>query len=271
VENTNDVKRKYKGANFQFTYRPTDPVSLGGNYTLSRTYGTFNGENGPSGPSTASLYFYPEYFDASWGSGAGGTTINLTGGGPEGDLLTDVRHRARFWGTWALPTPKVAGNFDLGALYIFNTGSPYGAVGLISTAPLVDNPGYVTEPATVEYYFTGRDAFRTEKLHRLDLSLNWARKLGPGKSEIFFRGIVWNVADRQGLTNFNDLGCGTGGCITTTVLTNRNNAAIAAFDPFNTTPVEGTHWRKGATFGQARSRFAYQTPRTWGFSVGLRF
>ncbi len=108
IENSNEMKRRYKGANLQFTYRPVDAVALGGNYTLSRTFGTFNGETGPGGPSSASLDFYPEYFDRAWGSGNGGTTVSQTGGGPEGDLLTDVRHRARMWGTWALPTPKVS-------------------------------------------------------------------------------------------------------------------------------------------------------------------
>lgn len=29
--------------------------------------------------------------------------------------------------------------------------------------------------------------------------------------------------------------------------------------------------RKGDTFGQPTSRFAYQTPRTLGFSIGVRF
>jgi len=278
IENTNEVSRRYKALNAQFTYRPFTPLSLGGNYTLSRTYGTFNGETGPGGPSTAGLDLYPEYFDPAWGSGNNGTTVVFSGGGPEGDLLTDVRHRTRLWATWSLPVPSVLGSFDLGTLYQFNTGSPYGLVGLVDPRPYVDNPGYVVEPSTVEYYFGGRDALRMESTHRVDLSLNWARRVGVGNAEVFFRGFVLNVFDRDGLTNFvggqvpgQAGGCSTGGCINTTILTNRNSPAIAAFDPFATTPVEGVHWRRGTQFGMPVSRFAYQTPRTYSFSVGFRF
>ena len=31
---------------------------------------------------------------------------------------------------------------------------------------------------------------------------------------------------------------------------------LQAFNPFTDTPVEGTHWRKGPTFGQPANRFA---------------
>jgi len=45
----------------------------------------------------------------------------------------------------------------------------------------------------------------------------------------------------------------------------------AAFNPFTETPVQGTHWDLGPTFGQATSRFAYQIPRTFRMSFGVRF
>ncbi len=172
-----------------------------------------------------------------------------------------------------MPVPSVLGTFDLGALQFYNSGSPYGAVGLIDTRPYVTvpSPGYVNAPASVEYFFAARDAFKTDELWRTDLSLNWSRKLGSSRAQIFFRGVLLNTFNREGLTNFTNVDCGTGGCIDTTVLTNRNNASIARFNPFNSTPVEGTNWQKGTAFGKPTSRFAYQTPRTYGFSVGLRF
>jgi hypothetical protein len=68
-----------------------------------------------------------------------------------------------------------------------------------------------------------------------------------------------------------DAGCGTGGCIDTTIQTNRQVTSLPRFNPFTETPVEGVNWRKGTAFGQATSRFAYQTPRTYGFAVGVRF
>jgi hypothetical protein len=117
-----------------------------------------------------------------------------------------------------------------------------------------------------------------DDLWRTDLAMNYAHKLGYKKAELFFRGTIVNLSNRQALTNFFggvngilDVGCNTGGCIDTTVLVNRTSASLAPFNPFSTTPVEGVNWRKAASFGKPVSRYAYQTPRTYEFSVGLRF
>jgi len=48
-------------------------------------------------------------------------------------------------------------------------------------------------------------------------------------------------------------------------------APLAAFNPFTQEPIEGVNWRLGPTFGQAASRFAYTTPRTFRFNFGVRF
>ena len=50
-----------------------------------------------------------------------------------------------------------------------------------------------------------------------------------------------------------------------------NDTSLVPFNPFADTPVEGVHWRKSAAFGQPISRFSYQTPRTYQFSVGVKF
>ncbi len=56
------------------------------------------------------------------------------------------------------------------------------------------------------------------------------------------------------------------------VLTASNNATrFQRFNPFTETPVEGTHWAFGPNFGTPNNRFAYQTPRTVRFALGLRF
>ena len=52
------------------------------------------------------------------------------------------------------------------------------------------------------------------------------------------------------------------------------NTSVALLDPFNPfteTPVEGVHWAKGSNFGKATSVNHYQLPRTYRFSLGLRF
>jgi outer membrane receptor protein involved in Fe transport len=269
VQNNNDLRRTYRGVNFQISYRPTARLGLSGNYTLGELKGNAEGENGGSGPTTATnqIIRYPEYYVPSW---------NFT----EGDLNADVRHKARMWATYDVPMPSVVGSLTVGVLQYFNTGTPYGAQGTVDTRPFVaGNPlGYASPPATVNYYFTPRDAFHMDKLWRTDLALTYAHKLGVKKSELFARFTTVNLFNRHGLTNFwggtnseLDLGCGTGGCISTTVQTNANVSTIPAFNPFTAQPVEGVNWRKAATFGQPTSRFAYQTPRTIQFAVGLRF
>ena len=60
--------------------------------------------------------------------------------------------------------------------------------------------------------------------------------------------------------------------ISTTVLTPVSTPArFAAFNPFTTTPVRGTNFDLGPTFGQALNRFAYTTPQSLRLSFGVRF
>ncbi|MCA1733432.1 MAG: hypothetical protein LC732_07510, partial [Acidobacteria bacterium] len=60
----------------------------------------------------------------------------------------------------------------------------------------------------------------------------------------------------------------------TTVLTRWNAGAasgLVPFDPFNVTPQEGLHYRLHDSFGQPTGKTSYQDPRSYRFSVGLRF
>jgi hypothetical protein len=86
----------------------------------------------------------------------------------------------------------------------------------------------------------------------------------------------------NGFNQFQLCGCGgtvfaNGGAVTRTridqtALTNvTNGATYATFNPFTTTPVQGTNWTIGPTFGQALNRFAYTTPRELRLSFGVRF
>jgi hypothetical protein len=255
--NTNDVERTYKGLNVQAHYAPAARFTLGGTYTLGELRGNIEGETGPNGPLPAAIETYPEYFSREWAF-------------PVGGLLGDVRHKARGWVTWDVPTTDAVGRITLGALQTYNSGTRYGASGPVDTRPYVTNPGYATPPAFITYFFSDRDAFKTAALWQTDLALNWSHRLGLRDTEVFLRGTVLNVLGRREMTNFFAT-CGTGGCINSTVLTASNNAALAPFDPFTETPVEGVHWKKADSFGKPISRFAYQTPRTYQLSVGVKF
>ncbi|HLA79913.1 MAG TPA: TonB-dependent receptor [Vicinamibacteria bacterium] len=256
TENTGDLERTYRGVNVQISY-PIGKLGLGGNYTYGHVQGNVEGETGGSGPGATGVYAYPEYFSAVWAF-------------PEGDLASDVRHKVRFWSTWDTPLPQAAGKLSLGLLQFFSSGSPYGSAGTVDTRPYVTNPGYATPPSSRTYWFEPRDTYKTEDLWRTDLSLNYSHRIA-GSAEVFFRGTVLNVFNRSEFANLFDGGCGTGGCIDTTIQTNRQVTSLARFNPFTQEPVEGVNWRKGSSFGNATSRYAYQTPRTYGFSIGVRF
>jgi hypothetical protein len=57
-----------------------------------------------------------------------------------------------------------------------------------------------------------------------------------------------------------------------TVLTRRQTASLQPFNPLaGDAPREGVNWQKGARFGKPTAADAYQLPRTYRLSVGLRF
>ncbi|HKY20161.1 MAG TPA: carboxypeptidase regulatory-like domain-containing protein [Vicinamibacterales bacterium] len=277
VENTNHVKRRYSGLTTQATLRVADGLDVGGNYTLSRTWGNFDGETSASGPSVAQVDAFPEYKDPSWNA-------------PEGDLAVDQRHRARIWATYVSPMPVGAGSLTFGLLQQVGSGVPYGAVGTgtlgVNAALSIPNPGYLVTQAPsgffVDYYYTARDAFRTETTYRTDLSVNYAYKIRASRSqpELFFHGEVLNI-----FRDFQLCGCGApafgnGGATDLTTIgqavrTSRNTPALQPFNPFTTTPVRGVNWdvntTPGSVFGSALNHFAYTSPRIFRFSVGVRF
>lgn len=249
IENTDAVSREYLGLHTQVDYRPSTRTQVGVNYTLSQLRGNFDGENAGTGPLTASVLSYPEYFDRSWSF-------------PLGDLTADQRHRLRLWAIMDVFSPRAVGDLSVGILQHVDSGTPYGARGSVRTLGLADDPGYILPPDTVSYYFTPRDAFRTETMFRTDLSLNYTR---PAGSMQFF-------ADMHLLNVFNQFQAFNRGSINTTVLTAVDDPnQFATFDPFTEQPVEGVHWGRGPKFGQPTSAKAYTTPRAWQFSLGIRF
>jgi hypothetical protein len=276
IENTNHVRRRYSGLTTQASYHIRDGFDVGGNYTLSHTWGNFDGETS-AGPSVAQVDAFPEYKSPSWNA-------------PEGDLAADQRHRARVWGRYASPMPQGAGSLTFGLLQQVGSGVPYGAVGTgssgVNAALVVPNPGYLQPQApagTVDYYFTARDAFRTETTYRTDVSINYAYRIRTSRSqpELFFHGEILNIFNQ-----FQLCGCGApvfsnGGTTDLTTIgqavrTPRNAPTVyQAFNPFTTKPVQGTNWdfntTPGAAFGSALNHFAYTSPRIFRFSVGVRF
>ena len=252
TENTNDVERKYAGLNVSGSWRPGARVTLGVGYTLSRTWGNIDGETSASGPVPTTILEYPEYSDPSWAF-------------PMGDLTTDQRHKLRIVGTYTAPLGTF-GSLTVGGIQAFNSGNPYGAVENITIAPYVqEGLPYAGPPAEVPYFFTDPDAFRSENAFSTDLSAHYRYRLPRASTlELFVKADVLNVFNNSAVVNTQYLNLA--------VPTNVSApGTYAAFNPFTETPVRGVNWDLGPTFGEASSRFAYQTPRTFRMSMGVRF
>jgi outer membrane receptor protein involved in Fe transport len=257
------LKREYTGLHTQFRYNVSDRFRVGGTYALSKTEGNVDGETGPSGPVPSSPFNYPEYSESRWNT-------------PVGDLGTDQRHKLRAWAIYDI-FDKEHHSLSVSWLENFFSGSPYGAAGVVDPSPFVTNPGY-SNPAlfntsvtdfTFTYYFTDRDAFRTDDLHRTDLSLNYSfRWQAFGRSmQVFIQPEILNLFDEDAVvgvfTATRDA--------TNTTATACNGARCQPFNPFTETPVEGVHWAKRPGFGDPENENNVQRPRLFRLSIGFRF
>ncbi|HVT18210.1 MAG TPA: TonB-dependent receptor [Thermoanaerobaculia bacterium] len=244
------LHRKYDGLHTQLQYRAFDRLNLGLNYTLAHARGNFDGETAGSGPVASIIGQYPEYKDpAAWNNRAG-------------DLGIDQRHNLQFFGVYEILRGH---QHRLSASFIerYASGTPYGAIGNVADRSFVTNPGYVRPPTTVTYFYSARDAFRTDNISATDLAVSYSFLFGAlGKdAEIFLEPQVLNVFNQKGVITPNN----------TDVQDATNTAGLLGFNPFTTKPVEGVNWNRGPKFGKAQIPTDYQTPRTFRFSVGLRF
>ncbi len=248
VNNTNDVRRDYKGLSVQVDYRISASLTVAGNYQLSWARGSVEGENDTTGATRATANDYPEYRRATWNS-------------PVGYTNGDQRHKLRLWGTYDVPLPGAAGRLALGFMQRFDSGLGYDYNIPVDPTPYVTNPGYLVPPTSVTYYVSKRGEFRFNNVWRSDVSVSWNRNLPKtAKAQVFLRAVVNNVFNLQTIDSFN-----------TTVLGPADDATLAAFNPFTTKPVEGLNWKKGPSFGEPASPSSYQSPREFSVSLGFRF
>jgi len=253
IENANEgLKRTYNGLQTRFDYRIGSAWNLGANYTYSKSEGNTNLETAGSGPGTSSILAYPEYFETEWSL-------------PIGPLATDQRHKFNAWVSWDAIS-STHHNLNISLLQSYLSGSPYSATQTIDTVPYVGSGdpadlGYLgTSLGAQTYFFSDRGAFRTESVTRTDIAVNYSFfvNIGGGQLEFFIQPEVINVFNESAITNPN-----------TTIAGPRQG--MAAFDPFNEDPAQGTNWEFGPNWGEASLAGDYQQPRTVRFSFGLRF
>jgi outer membrane receptor protein involved in Fe transport len=257
VGNTNTYDREYTGIQAQTRYRFTDRLNTGLNYTWSRLVGNVNGETWNSGPVRGTALEYPEYRDPSWNY-------------PTGYLTGDRRHRTKLWATYDLPSS--IGDFTFSLLQSFESGTATSTDGDIDVRSFVDNPGYVSRPSTVGYFFGGRGNLRSDDITYTDLSASYSLSIGREVTMIL-QARVLNVFNELGVMSFDE-----------EILTEDDEDYLALFNPWTETPIEcpqgasagacedmGAHWQKGENFGLPDVEGDYQTPRRFNFSVVFRF
>ena len=269
LENTNNLTRQYNGINISGEYRVTDAFNLGGNYTWSTLKGNFAGETGGSGPGAFSGFQYPEY-------------KSFAQFNPDGYLQADQRNRLRIFGVYDILNAK-HNRLSVSLMQSYASGTPYSASGSISIRPYVTNPGYLSPPSSVTYFFSQRGAFRMDNVTRTDLAFTYAFVL-PGLGadfQFFLEPRVTNLFNEHKVVNVN-----------TTVYTSRTaGKGLAAFNPFTDKPIEcpqgdtaaqctamGANWQLGTAFGTPQTPTTasntlgdFQLPRTFTLSFGVRF
>ncbi len=263
INDPNTLERKYDGLTLQASYQASQSINIGGNYTWGHRYGNYVGESSGAGPyaNSSNSYYYPEYTQQSWTN-------------PKGDLPGDQRHTGRVYVVWDVINSK-HNLLSFSLMQSYFSGNPYNASGNIYSYPYVTNPGYATRPTTVTYYFTARDAYRTDNISRTDIGLNYSFRFPALGSnvELYIHPYVTNVLNAQGVVNVDQ-----------TIYTRYNGSSWPLFNPFTTTPKEcpqgtakadcktmGGNWQKGPNFGKPLSATDYQTPRTITVSFGVRF
>jgi outer membrane receptor protein involved in Fe transport len=244
------LTREYNALMTRFDYRLGSRWSFGASYTYSKSEGNWDGETSGSGPVTSGILEYQEYKDAEWNT-------------PDGYLGIDQRHKLRAYGIWDIIAST---HHNLSASLLFNywSGTPYANDGSVNTIPYVGSPGdlgYAGSPGFVNYFYVPRGSFRWDDVTRTDIAINYSffLNIGGGQLELFLQPEVINVFNEQAVVDGN-----------TTIL-DPTNSSHAAFNPFTETPVQGVNWDFGSNFGNPVNDADYQQPRTFRFSVGLRF
>jgi hypothetical protein len=266
IENSSDgLSREYRGFQLQGSYRLLQKLTAGGNYTYGKLRGNVEGESASFATTFTDYNNYPEY-------------TNFEQNNPVGYLGPDMRHRANLWLAYDLDLAN-AGRLNLSLLERYHSALSYSATGTIdvrqgaSNGPAapggVVNPGYQVPPSNVAYYFSDRGAFRVDDIRSTDLGINYYFPIRG--AQLFVEGDLLNIFNEQGIEDPD--------FVNKTVNTRRQTACLqtgtstrcAAFDPFTQTPVEGVNWQKSSTFGEPTSADAYQKPRTYRVSVGVKF
>jgi hypothetical protein len=262
VHNSSSAKRNYDGVQLQARWNATR-FDAGTHYTYAKLRG--NDEEIAAGGAVANPEpgaFYPEF-------------IGYARNAPAGYLAGDQRHRLRAWAGYELPLPPAAGSLHVSLLQNFDSALSYSAVAPINVTAYAGAPASVySSVPNGQYFLSGRGALRVDDIFSTDLALRYSRRFGG--LELFAQGDLLNAFNRHGIADPRQ--------ISTTISTAATSATFVPFNPFTAAPIEcpigavaqtcrdmGANFQRAANFGQPLSDLAYQRPRMYRFSFGVRY
>jgi len=247
------LDRQYVNVSLRGRYRFGHFADIHAQYAWSRLTGNADETRFGVNALTPGALAYPEYFESSW---------HL----PSGRLPDDVPHQFRLWAHSELMANDKYGMVIVTAVFNRESGRPYGAVAPTAVPPFVSNPGYMRPPAALDYYFTGRDAFRTDPLKRTDIGLSWRRAMfGTVHGDLLVNLHILNVFGATQVLNPQQY------VVTRTAFT---DATLQPFNPFTTAPVRDVHWTfddSGIRPDDTRPGVPTTLGRTWLVTLGVRF
>lgn len=236
ITNSADAVRRYQGVDLQLEERFSSAFRFEANYTFSRLYGNY------SGLATADTTIVGNY----------NGLFDLSRHFPDAALPNEEQqHRARIWTTYSLPLGN--NSVDFGAIYRFDSGRAFrisAALPLTSIQQTFANSrGFLNEPTTQTIFFNDGETGHFDASHQIDASATFRFKPRVG-GEVFLKGEAYNIFNLQPLIGF--------------------NTQVTPGGPADALGLPTTY-TKASSFGQARAAADFLTPRTFRFSVGLRF
>ena len=246
--NTNLVKRKYEAIQFQSRADVTRNLAVQVSYGYMIKYEGNAEEEASNQPFSPSVIGNnPEMYVADRNY-------------PLGRLAGFERHKLRVLTNYNVPTHF--GNFALGLIYSFDSGTPYSLRAFsvpFSAIQNSRNPGYASPPQTQTVYFGARGSQLFPSQSRFDLAFTYDipvfKTLSP-----WVKLQAINFFNTQYRTGFN-----------TTIIPCTRVRAGCPSAPLDADGLPTTYTTVGTQFGQTTGNTQFQQARTFSIAGGIRF
>lgn len=246
------ANRDYQGLALVGDYRPTARLSVGGNWTWSRTRGNYEGEGTNTPASGSVLGTYERGFP-------------LEAGAPYGFLNPHITHRATGWGTYRWNFDRW-GRLSTSAIVNYRTGRVWSRT---ATVPRAAVPEYLGQGASYTHFFDGRGQNEFNSVWSLDFAARWALPIWQ-RLDAWVKVDVQNILNRDTLTSHLTTGRWVWSDSGTTTPGDDPNRQRRWAPSGNCTPADSPSTDCTA-FGRITGPGNYQQPRTYLLTVGLQF